>query len=432
MIFAYLEASIAQSWWTATLDGFFGMLCFITGLVLFLYLPFRTYMSVCLSAICLGLAIFTKETYLLLWVIFPLFILSTPGMRTRAHWSIAGSTLGFCVLKLLSQGVAGATAGDHIVASVLDIDPELAFQNYTDYGRLLLYGHNILLILLCLIRPEPKTPLTQLTGLLVAILLLFGVSRIFNIIWLMDLAVILGTVYFTKRASYFERIWVVWTLVGLSLVILYDVRIVGGIMNRRVLEPSMGFALFAGCALAYYPSCIKQHLAGLSIRRTLNDLARVRRLPQLLQKHAGLICLTLILLVGIRQQITTSGVLREWRYWIAEGEILRTTFQALDDILPPDAILVADMIPGLQKPEQILDAMVFMFNRDDVEVLEVEEAIVRGWGRPDSFYSPYFFLTTKRTKNAMASTFYLSLISTFTDPKNLGKSLYLYSLKPLP
>ena len=431
LTYAYLEANVVLSWWSATLDGFFGMLCLVAGLVLFLYMPFCTGISIVLSTICIGLAIFTKETHILLWIIFPMFILMAPDLKSRAHWIIAGATLGLIFLKLFLQNQAGAAPGEHIVASVFDIDLQLALQNYIDYGRLLLYGHNILLIFLCLIRPDARTSSNKLTGLLTAVLLLFFAARVMNTIWLLDIAILIYLAYYLFRARYFERIWIVWALAGLSLVILYDIRIVGGIMNRRVLEPSMGFSLFVGCALAFYPTYIKHRWKALSLQSIQNGLSQIRKISQMVWRHADTICLVLILLIGFRQEINKSGILREWRYWTAEGKILRTTLYTLNDTLPFGAILVADAIPGLQKGEQINDALVFMFNRDDIKIFTSEEVTSDNQKRFDPSVVSLFALTTEQ-ENKLSSAFSLSLINTLTDPENLGSTLYLYRLYALP
>lgn len=425
LIFAYLEASVVLSWWTATMDGFFGMLCFIAGLVIFLYMPFRTGISIVLSTLCVGLAIFTKETHILLWVVFPLFTLTMPTLRSRAHWIITGVTLGLIFLKLFLQSLAGAGPGDHIVASVFDIDPRLAMQNYIDYGRLLLYGHNILLIFLCLLRPESDTSPGRLTGLLAATLLLFITARVANMMWLLDAGILAGLAYYAWRAAWFERIWIVWTLAGLSLVILYDIRIVGGIMNRRILEPSMGFGLFAGCALACYPAYFKRQWEGLSLRVILNDIMDIRRIPQLIKRHAAAICLALLLLIGFRQQVQDSGIMREWRYWTSEGKLLWATLYTLNNTLPEEATLVADSVPGFQKPEQIQDAMAFMFNRYDIELLHSEDVMRERQRISAPSAAPLFTLTTEPT-SGMSAAYSLSLINTFTDPDGLVKTIYLY------
>ena len=101
--------------------------------------------------------------------------------------------------------------------------------------------------------------------------------------------------------------------------------------------------------------------------------------------------------------------------------------------LPVGAILVADAIPGLQKAEQIYDALVFMFNRDDVEILETNDAISisDNQRRFNTSIVSLFALTTER-ENKLSSTFSLSLINTFSDPDNLAKTIYLYRLYALP
>jgi hypothetical protein len=432
LTFAYLEASIVLSWWTATMDGFFGMLCLVTGLVVFLYMPFRTNLSVVLSTLFIGLAIFTKETHILLWIIFPMFILTGPDLKSRAHWIIAGATLCLCFFKLFLQSLAGATPGDHIVTSVSDIDPLLAIQNYIDYGRLLLYGHNIFLVFLCLIRPDTNMSSKHLTTLLAAVLLLFFTARFMNMMWLLDIAILISLVYFLFKARYFERIWIVWVLVGLSLVILYDMRIAGGIMNRRVLEPSMGFGLFVGCALACYPAYIKHRLKAFSLQSFLTNLASIRQIPHMAIRHPEVICMVLILFIGFRQQIKDSGVFREWRYWTAEGKVLRSTLYTLNDVLPSGAILVAEAVPGLQKSEQINDALEFMFHRENIEILKSKDITTDNKRRLDPSVVSLFALTTTEQESKLASAYSLSLIHSFSDPNNLVKTLYLYRLYRLP
>ena len=202
-------------------------------------------------------------------------------------------------------------------------------------------------------------------------------------------------------------------------------------MNRRVLEPSMGFSLFVGRALAFYPTYIKHRWKALSLQSILNKLSQIRQIPQMVRRHADSICLVLILLIGFRQEINNSGILREWRYWTAEGKILCTTLYTLNDTLPVGAILVADAIPGLQKGEQINDALVFMFNRDDIEMFTLEEATSDNQKRFDPSVVSLFALTTAQ-ENKLSSAFSLSLINTLTDPENLVSTLYLYRLYALP
>jgi|GEM_PF-1740026 hypothetical protein len=432
LTYAYLEAAVVLSWWSANIDGFFGMLCLIAGLVLFLYMPFRSSISVILSTVCIGLAVFTKETHILLWIIFPLFILTAPNLKSRTHYTIAAATLIICILKLFLQSLTGATPGDHIVDSLFDIDPLLASQNYIDYGRLLLYGHNVLLIGLCIIRPDGDTSFKRMTGLLVALLLLFIIARMAGTMWLLDLTILVILPYHFFKARYFERIWIIWTLVGLSLVILYDTRIVGSIMNRRVLEPSMGFALFVGCSLAYYPAYIKQHLNKRSLQNIKKDLFHIRRLPHLVWRHMDIICLALILLFGFRQEVSTSGIMKEWRYWIAEGEVLRTIIHTLNETLPPESVLMADAVPGLQKSEQINDALVFMFNRGDVKMYNLQDHISDNKIRFSNGSNPFFALTTEPLGIETISASSPALLDTFMDRDQLVKVLYLYRLQGNP
>ncbi|HCQ01790.1 MAG TPA: hypothetical protein DIT99_14365 [Candidatus Latescibacteria bacterium] len=110
---------------------------------------------------------------------------------------------------------------------------------------------------------------------------------------------------------------------------------------------------------------------------------------------------------------------------------MRTTLYTLNDTLPFGAILVADAIPGLQKGEQINDALVFMFNRDDIKIFTSEEVTSDNQKRFDPSVVSLFALTTEQ-ENKLSSAFSLSLINTLTDPENLGSTLYLYRLYALP
>ncbi|SVB60894.1 uncharacterized protein METZ01_LOCUS213748, partial [marine metagenome] len=332
LIFAYLEPLIVLSWWTGTLDGFFGMLCYVIGLNLFLYSPFRSVTTVLLSSIFLGLGIFTKEIFIPLSAFIPLLVFTVPRLKTGLHQYIMVVTILLCGLKLILQYNMGASGGDHIITSISEIDVTLAVQNYIDYGRLYLYGHNILLIGLCLFRPtkgEFNNP-GRLTGVLIALLMVYLISRILSVSWLIDIYIVLAVAYFFIRAKNHERIWVLWLLGGLSLVMIYDIRAVGGIMNRRVMEPGIGFALFTGCALAVYPVYIRHRLATFSWTNSIS----ASQLVAMIRQRMDLVCIVLLLTVGFRQEILTSGVMREWRYWIAEGEVLKNTLYSLDETLP--------------------------------------------------------------------------------------------------
>ena len=115
--------------------------------------------------------------------------------------------------------------------------------------------------------------------------------------------------------------------------------------------------------------------------------------------------------------------MREWRYWIAEGEVLRTILYTLNETLPPGAVLMADAVPGLQKSEQINDALVFMFNRDNVEMFRLQDHISNNQIRYSNGSNPFFALTTEPLDIEAFSTSSSSLIDTFTDPDRLVKDL---------
>ena len=124
--------------------------------------------------------------------------------------------------------------------------------------------------------------------------------------------------------------------------------------------------------------------------------------------------------------------MREWRYWIAEGEVLRTILHTLNETLPPGTVLMVDAVPRLQKPEQINDALVFMFNKDDVEVFKLQDHISNNQIRFSNGSNPFFALTTEPLDIKAFSTSSSSLIDTFTDPDRLVKDLYLYRLQGNP
>ena len=427
LIFAYLEPLVVLSWWTGTLDGFFGMLCYVIGLNLFLYTPFRPIVTVVISSFFFGLGIFTKEIFIPLSIFLPLFVFTVPKLKSGTHRKIAVVVILLCGLKLILQSYMGSYRGDHIVGSISEINFILAFQNYVDYGRLYLYGHNILLIGLCLIRPnkdESKDP-NRLTGLLVVLLAVYLASHILATSWLIDVYIVLTIPYFFIHAQNYERIWMLWILGGLSLVMVYDIRIIGGIMNRRVMEPSIGFALFTGCALSTYPAYIQHRLATFSWPNFIS----FKHLARIIWQRLDIVCLALLLTIGFRQEIVTSGIMREWRYWIAEGEVLRNTLYRLDEILPPDAHLLADVLPGIQNTHQINDALAFLFNRQDVQVFDLKANISETQLRQTHRYSPLFVLTTTLLSSEFSILFSPLILNTFTDTDSLVQSVYLYRLQ---
>lgn len=320
----------------------------------------------------------------------------------------------------------GATVGQHIHQNPFEIDLSIALTNFMDYWRLLIYGHSYYFVVLCLIRPK-AIDLSKYRNMgikLVAVLAGLLIARLLKAQWAIEVGIGGLGIYFVIHSRYYERIWLLWILLGLLPVLLYDIRIQGGVMNRRVIETGLGFALFVGTTL---PAHLTYMVCRLKEFR--NDwparLVNVLRSPRQIWNYVDVVCIALFMLLGLHQTWASSSIPRELRYWRSEGVLLKSVITFMGHALPQDAVLLAEPLPGMQVSSQIRDAFLLVCGRRDVDVVPLTDKA--GSISQERRHVPLFAVFRRPLQPEDIPDFTVTLLHSFSESER-GLAVYFYQL----
>lgn len=368
--FATFGPSISVSWWTGTFAVLPGFILFLFGILSFIYLDRHYKRYTVLSLFLFACSFFNKESFIILSPLLLLFCLSTPKFRSRYHFMVALGVIPCALAKVyIANIIMGATVNSHVHFNILEIDPTIIWTNLYSYWQLLVYGHNYWFVLLSLLSVGPMIfqDKQKVWTFLPTICAVVFILRIFNQIWAIDLILIVLTFTYLWYCSYYERIWVAWIALGLSQLVFWDIPIIGGLMNRLILEPSVGFALLLGSGLARQIQAIRD--LNLSKINPLH-LFRMQRTRAL--KYVFSTSISAGAFLGIAEEVTYLGgrqLMRDFDMWYSQGAVLEDIIGYVVNDMPTDTALIMSEPPlaGMQVTDQMGDALV-LFDRSDISV----------------------------------------------------------------
>jgi hypothetical protein len=144
-------------------------------------------------------------------------------------------------------------------------------------------------------------------------------------------------------------------------VSFWDVRIVGWLLNRFILESSAGYALFIGYALQVHRSQIKSFLQQIKTARFQISRASLTM--------ASLILFLAGSLYTVRSYIYPN-FLRDYETTHHISYVFRDALHHLVNTVPPNAHLIVNetLIEGIEHASQLDDAL-YIFDRSDIQRL---------------------------------------------------------------
>jgi len=370
VIFATFGPLVAVSWWTGTFAVLPGFILFLTGIIFFLYLERHVNLYTTIALFLFASSFFNKESFIILSPILLLFCLFSPKFRTRHHFIVALGVIPFALAKVyISNVIMGATVNSHVHFNVLEVDHLVIWTNLYSYWQLLVYGHNYWFVLLALLSISPKIfqderKTWMFIPLVCAVVFTL---RVLHQTWAIDLILMVLSVIYLWYCTFYERIWAAWIVLGLSQLVFWDISIIGGIMNRLIIEPSVGFALFIGMGLSRQINFIRS--LGFSLKQPLQWLHDSR--------HAllkSVTCLSIIsgCIIGIGEEVFVLGgrqLQRDMIMWYNQGAVLEDIIDYIVEEVPSDATLIISEPPleGMQVTDQLGDAL-FMLARPDISI----------------------------------------------------------------
>ena len=370
LIFVTFGPVVTISWWTGTFAILPGLLLFLSSILFFLHIPKSPRLYTWLSFSFLILSFFMKESFIILSPLFFLFCISSPDFRTRNHFIIALGLIPFALAKVyIANVIIGATVNEHVHFNILEVDPNVIWSNLYSFWKLLTYGHNYWFVLLAFLSISPKVfqderKVWLFIPLVCVVVLSF---RVLHQTWPIDLVMFVLSILYLWYCTFYERIWMAWISLGLSQLVFWDIPIIGGIMNRMILEPSIGFALLIGAGLSRQIEFIQS--SGFSLKRPLQLLYGSR-----ISMLKFVTCVSVIFggMIGIGEEIFILGgrqLGRDMVMWYNQGAVLEDIIDHIVEEVPPEAALIISEPPldGMQVTDQLGDAL-FLFDRSDISI----------------------------------------------------------------
>ena len=406
---------VVISWWTGTGGNFPASFLFHLALVVFLYAPAKPLVSVPVALFLFLCTFFYKESFIILSPLLLGFCIMDRRFQTKPHMLIALIAPVLAGIKILiANSLIGSTLNEHVHLNILEIAPAIIWGNFSDYARLLIYGHNYVFVILGLLSTTVlaiKSDKLRTLALLGVIIVVVSYRFLYQQMWLMEWMIILLVLYYAWKCTRIEKVWLLWIALGLVQVLFWDLRIVGGIMNRLIIQSSFGFALFLGFTLTPYIRSIYQ-----TIQPYVRIQSRAALYPDLRAHffkttYAALIIV--FLLFGIREEVTSLGMKqigRERAAWIKQGQALETVIQYLVRSLSEKALLIVitPSLSGMQTPTQMGDALI-LFDRPDIETTFMNEhyipALKTYVSSPDFSSNVYVVSSHELTFDAKAESF---------------------------
>lgn len=380
--FATFAPTVVASWWISNWVGILGGCLFVCGIVCFLSLPRASRVLTGLLVVCFTGALFSKNSFVFLSILPLAMLVMLPDLRHRARWFAAGLAILLAGASVvIASTLVDATVNRHVHLNPFDLDARTSLLNLLDYWGLLAFGHNIYFTVCSLLSHDVRVGRFRLSRqitlpLALLVVLILRITDASDSLRAFSAGLF---VLFLINSSATDRLWALWMVLGLSQVAFWDLRILGGLMNRFVIEPSAGFALLVGSGLAAQLSDVR-HLVRGKIKdegRKMKDESKepfrtfvVSNWSRLL--HAGALCLMLIL--GLRSEVATSPWSRELKNAMAEGRMMEDTVAALVNTLPRHAPLYGELplIAGIQHYSQLTDALI-AFGRPDIQLICFEK-----------------------------------------------------------
>ena len=288
LLWATLAPIVIISWWTGSGGNFPASLLFHMGIILFLYASVAPRLITPIALFLFLFSFFYKESFIMLSPILLGFLLSNKRFHTKAHFIIAIVAPLLAGMKVwIASALIGATLNQHVHLNLFEIPLSTIWGNFQDYARLLVYGHNYAFVILGLLSTtifiikKDNTRTLVMIGVFILMIIFRGTGQM----GLLDLTILLLTVFYLLTCSSIEKVWLLWIALGLSQVLFWDIRISGGIMNRLLIQASFGFALFLGGALAHQIHFVQDILQPCLTRLNGIDLHAIYRIKLFKKIH---------------------------------------------------------------------------------------------------------------------------------------------------
>ena len=359
---------VVVSWWISNFGvGFGGMLFYTFGVLAFIYLSKSPRTLTLVSLFCFLWAFFAKNSFVFLSPLPLVLFLFNKRLRSRGRLFVSVSTVMLSGLSVLVSRImlGDVGANRHVHLNIFELPPEMIIQNLSDYWSLLVYGHSPFIVILGFIY--------GIHSIENRILRMFGLPVLFVLVALMlqwppgmmilALAVLCITVIMSDWQG---RVWGFWMAAGLAQTVFWDVRIVGWLLNRFILESSVGFALFLGHGLAVYAPVVASSVGRFyRERRWISSSIIMPISLSLFLLSTVYTCRSYIYPTFIRDLDMTYHV----------SYMIRDTLHYIVPTLPAGAHLLVEepLVDGVEHSSQFDDALTD-HNRTDIQAIYYEQS----------------------------------------------------------
>ncbi|MEE2709015.1 MAG: hypothetical protein VYA69_05420 [Gemmatimonadota bacterium] len=356
---------VVVSWWISNFGfGFGGMLFYTYGVLAFLYLSRSPRLLIVVSLLCFLWAFFAKYSFVFLAPLPLVLYIFNIHLRTRRHLVVSVGTIllsGVSVLiSRLKLGEIGKNS--HVHLNIFDIPPEMIVQNLSDYWSLLVYGHSPFLVITGLIYGAHNIQNNAIR--------IFSLPVVFVLIALMLqwppgilILALLALCITAKTSDWQARAWGYWIVAGLAQTMFWDVRIIGGLLNRFILESSVGFALLLGHGLT-------GHMRILAHQITIRKKSIIR---SWFSRHSIFPAYLCLIILGTSYHLKSyiyPSFLRDLTSTYNTSYVIRDVLANVDLILPREARLIVEnqLVDGIEHYTQLNDALEDI-NRGDINTV---------------------------------------------------------------
>lgn len=381
------------SWWISNMGVGFGAMVFFTwGILGFICLQRSPKILTLLTLFCFTWALFAKNAYVFLSPLPLLLYLFVDQFRTKRHLFLSCSVLMISIISVITEQLMtkGRGINSHIHLNILELPAEMVIQNLSDYWSLLLYGHSPYLTVFALAYgiTKFKKSFVDIQYIIVLAILFFAITALMK--WSPGLLVlaclVLGLSFFVTE-NWQGKLWTFWIVLGLSQTMFWDIRIIGGLLNRFILESSVGFALLIGyglsCHLDYIKTCYKVLKADQYIKSFM---------------LVSMVSLFLIGTVYHSRGYIYDMFIREIRMTYDTSYIIRDVLSSIRKAVPDKGVLLIDktLVEGVEHHSQITNGL-FNVGRADIRHTFIEHDQLRSAISDHLNRSSSFYMLTKRS-----------------------------------